>query len=191
MEAIHIIISAIFVNNVILIQFLGLCPFFGVSGKLKPAIGMSAAVILVMTLASMITWMIYRLILERFSVEFLEIILFIFVIASIVQILELLMKRYIPSLHKTLGIYLPLITTNCAILGVAFLNIMNEYTFTSSIIHGFSSGIGFMIALLLMAGIRERLDLGDVPKSFKGVPIAFMTAGIISLAFLGIGTFLS
>ncbi len=190
MDAFHLIISAIFVNNVILIQFLGMCPFFGVSGRLRTALGMSAAVILVMTLASAITWFLYWFFLDRFGVEYLEIILFIFVIASLVQILEILMKKYRPSLHKSLGIFLPLITTNCAILGVAFLNIINEYTFVSSVTYGLASGIGFMIALLLMAGIRERLELGAVPKAFKGVPIAFITAGIISLVFLGMGAFL-
>ena len=190
MDAFHIILTAMFVNNVVLIMFLGMCPFFGVSGRLKPALGMGTAVLLVMTLASAITWLIYWLLLKTFNAEFLEIILFIFVIASLVQILEILMKRFYPAMHDLLGIYLPLITTNCAILGVAFLTIMEEYTFTSSLLYGFCAGIGFMIALLLMAGIRERLDLGDVPKAFKGVPIAFITAGVISLAFMGIGTFL-
>ena len=190
MDAFHIILTAMFVNNVVLIMFLGMCPFFGVSGRLKPALGMGASVLLVMTLASAITWLIYWLLLKTFNAEFLKIILFIFVIASLVQILEILMKRFYPAMHDLLGIYLPLITTNCAILGVAFLTIMEEYTFTSSLLYGFCAGIGFMIALLLMAGIRERLDLGDVPKAFKGVPIAFITAGVISLAFMGIGTFL-
>ncbi len=190
MDAFHIILTAMFVNNVVLIMFLGMCPFFGVSGRLKPALGMGASVLLVMTLASAITWLIYWLLLKTFNAEFLKIILFIFVIASLVQILEILMKRFYPAMHDLLGIYLPLITTNCAILGVAFLTIMEEYTFASSLLYGFCAGIGFMIALLLMAGIRERLDLGDVPKAFKGVPIAFITAGVISLAFMGIGTFL-
>lgn len=190
MDAFYIILSAMFVNNVVLIMFLGMCPFFGVSGRLKPALGMGAAVTLVMTLASALTWVIYRVILEFFNAEFLEIILFIFVIASLVQILEIAMKKYYPVMHEALGIYLPLITTNCAILGVAFLNIMEEYTLAGSVLYGFFAGLGFLIALLLMAGIRERLELGEVPKSFRGVPIAFVTAGVISLAFMGIGTFL-
>ncbi|MGM5482630.1 MAG: electron transport complex protein RnfA [Nanobdellota archaeon] len=184
-----IIISAIFVNNVVLMKFLGMCPFFGVSKNLKPAIGMSSAVTVVMTIASFATWLCYRLVLEPLGMGYLKIIIFIFVIASLVQLVELIIKRYSKPLYKSLGIYLPLITTNCAVLGVAFLNITNEYSLINSVIYGFSSGIGFTIALLIMSGIREKLELSDVPKAMRGVPIAFISAGLISLAFLSFKTF--
>lgn len=185
-----IILSAMFVNNVILMKFLGMCPFFGVSKNLKPAIGMSAAVTFVMTIASFVTWLAFRMVLEPLNVEFLRIVIFIFVIASLVQLVELAIKRFSQPLYKNLGIYLPLITTNCAVLGVAFLNITNEYNLINSVIYGFASGLGFTIALLLMSGIRERLELGDVPRAMKGVPIAFIAAGLISLAFLSFKTFI-
>ncbi|MFW5990791.1 MAG: electron transport complex subunit RsxA [Candidatus Nanoarchaeia archaeon] len=185
-----IILSAVFVNNVILMQFLGMCPFFGVSKSLKPALGMSAAVTFVMTIASFVTWLVYWLVLEPLSAQYLKIVIFIFVIASLVQLVELVIKKYSQPLYKTLGIYLPLITTNCAILGVAFLNITNEYNLFNSIVYGFSAGVGFTIALLLMAGIRERLELGETPKAMQGAPIAFITASLISLAFLGLKSFM-
>lgn len=185
-----IILSAMFVNNVVLMKFLGMCPFFGVSKRMKPALGMSAAVTFVMTLASFVTWFAYWLVLEPLGVEYLKIVIFIFVIASLVQLVELTIKRYSKALYSTLGIYLPLITTNCAILGVAFLNITNEYNLVNSVVYGFSAGIGFTIALLLMSGIRERLELGNVPKAMRGVPIAFIAAGFISLAFLSFKTFM-
>ncbi|MFT4297868.1 MAG: electron transport complex subunit RsxA [Candidatus Woesearchaeota archaeon] len=180
-----IMFGLIFVNNLILTQFLGLCPFFGVSTKTKNAFGMGIAVIFVMALSSIVSWMIYHMVLSPLNLEFLQIITFILIIAFLVQLVELFIKKYSAGLYKALGIYLPLITTNCAVLGVAFLNILENYSFVGSIVAGISAGIGFLIALLLMSGIRERLELMDVPKPFKGMPIAFIVAALMSLAFLG------
>jgi electron transport complex protein RnfA len=179
-----IIIGAIFVNNFILARFLGLCPFFGVSKKTKPALGMGLAVIFVMTLASVVTWSAYNLILIPLQIEYLQIIVFILVIATLVQFVELFLKKVNPVLHKALGIYLPLITTNCAVLGVAFLNVQENYSFVAALVFGISAGVGFLLALLLMSGIRERLELSKVPEAFKGIPIAFIVAALMSMAFL-------
>jgi len=179
-----IIIGAIFVNNFILTRFLGLCPFFGVSRKTSSALGMGFAVVFVMTLASMSTWLIYNLVLIPLKVEYLQIVTFILVIATLVQLVELFLKKTNEALYKALGIYLPLITTNCAVLGVAFLNVQENYGFIASTVFGASAGIGFTLALFLMSGIRERLDLAKVPKAFQGVPIAFIIASLMSLAFL-------
>lgn len=179
-----IIIGAIFVNNFILTRFLGLCPFFGVSRRTKPALGMGLAVIFVMTLASSITWIVYNLILIPLGLQYLQIIVFVLVIATLVQFVELFLKKANPALYKTLGIYLPLITTNCAVLGVAFLNVQENYSFIAALVFGISAGVGFLLALLLMSGIRERLELSKVPKAFAGIPIAFIVAALMSMAFL-------
>jgi Na+-translocating ferredoxin:NAD+ oxidoreductase subunit A len=179
-----IIIGAIFVNNFILTRFLGLCPFFGVSKKTKPALGMGLAVIFVMTLASIVTWIVYNLILVPLGLQYLQIIVFILIIATLVQFVELFLKKANPVLYKALGIYLPLITTNCAVLGVAFLNVQENYSFIAALVFGLSAGVGFLLALLLMSGIRERLELSKVPKAFSGIPIAFIVAALMSLAFL-------
>tara|TARA_Y100000310_G_scaffold332577_1_gene408438 strand:- start:24 stop:602 length:579 start_codon:yes stop_codon:yes gene_type:complete len=179
-----IIIGAIFVNNFILTRFLGLCPFFGVSKKTKPAVGMGLAVIFVMTLASIVTWIVYNLILVPLGLQYLQIIVFILIIATLVQFVELFLKKANPVLYKALGIYLPLITTNCAVLGVAFLNVQENYSFIAALVFGLSAGVGFLLALLLMSGIRERLELSKVPKAFSGIPIAFIVAALMSLAFL-------
>jgi len=179
-----IAIGAIFVNNFILFKFLGLCPFFGVSKKTSSALGMGVAVIFVMTCASAITWPIYTYLLIPFEIEFMRTIIFILVIAAFVQLVEMIIRKYQPSLYKALGIYLPLITTNCAVLGVALVNLNERYSLIGSVVNGFSAGIGFTFALLLMSGIRERLELADVPKSFRNLPIAFITAALLGLAFM-------
>lgn len=180
-----IAIAAILINNVILKRFLGLCPFLGVSKQLDAALGMGMAVIFVMTMASIVTFGIYHHILVPFNIEYLRTIAFILVIATLVQFVEMVIEKTSPGLYRSLGIYLPLITTNCAVLGVAVLNVDNAYNFVEMVIHGFSSGLGFTIALLLMAGIRERLDLADIPESLRGVPIAFIVAGLMAIAFQG------
>ena len=186
-----IIISMIFVNNFIFSKFLGLCPFFGVSKKTSNALGMGGAVIFVMGIASIASWLLYTFVLVPLNIEFLQIIGFILIIAFLVQLIEIFIRRFSQPLYKALGIYLPLITTNCAILGVAFLIIQESYTFTESLVGGLAAGVGFALALLLMSGIRERLELMDVPKPFKGLPIAFIVASLISLAFLGFAGMLS
>ena len=180
-----IMISMIFVNNFILTKFLGLCPFFGVSKKTQNALGMGLAVIFVMGIASVASWLIYALVLVPLKLEFLQIITFILIIAFLVQLVEIFIKKYSQPLYKSLGIYLPLITTNCAVLGVAFLNIQENYSFLGSLVAGISAGIGFTLALLLMSGIRERMEFMDIPKPFRGLPIAFIVASLMSLAFLG------
>lgn len=179
-----IAIGAIFVNNFILFKFLGLCPFFGVSKKTSSALGMGMAVIFVMTCASAITWPIYAYLLIPFEIEFMRTIIFILVIAAFVQLIEMIIRKYQPSLYKALGIYLPLITTNCAVLGVTLVNLEERYSLIESVVNSFSAGIGFTFALLLMSGIRERLELADVPKSFRNLPIAFITAALLGLAFM-------
>jgi electron transport complex protein RnfA len=180
-----IAIAAILINNVILKRFLGLCPFLGVSKQLDAALGMGMAVIFVLTMASIATFGIYHQILVPFGLEYLRTIAFILVIAALVQFVEMVIEKTSPGLHRSLGIYLPLITTNCAVLGVAVLNIDNAYGFAETVVHGFSAGLGFTIALLLMAGIRERLDLAEIPESLRGVPIAFIVAGLMAIAFQG------
>ena len=188
---IQISIAAVLIQNFVLARFLGLCPFFGVSKKLSSAAGMGMAVVFVMTVASMFTWIINRFVLIEYDLTYLRTIVFILVIASLVQLLEMALQKFSPSLYEALGIYLPLITTNCAILGVALLNTgINQftgetYTFIESIVSGVASGVGFTLALVLMAGIRERLELANVPKVLEGLPIAFVTAGLMALAFLG------
>jgi len=180
-----IFLSAALVNNFVLHRFLGLCPFIGVSRELKAALGMGGAVIFVMTLASAATWAVNTYILKPLGLDFLYIVSFILVIASLVQFVEMFIRRFSPPLYRALGIYLPLITTNCAVLGVALYNRTYGYNLVQSVVNGLGAGVGFTIALCLMAGIRERLDLVDVPEPLKGVAIAFITAGLMSMAFLG------
>lgn len=183
-ELIAIAIGSIFINNFVFSQFLGICPFIGVSKKLDSVLGMGFAVIFVMTLSSMVTFFLYHFLLKPFHLDFLKIVFFILIIASLVQFVEIILKKKMPFLYNSLGIYLPLITTNCAVLGVALLNITKEYNFIQSVLHGFSGGVGFLLALFLMSTIRERLEMANVPKAFKGVPIAFISAGLMALAFL-------
>ena len=183
---VQISIAAILINNFVLSRFLGLCPFMGVSKKLSSAIGMGMAVIFVMTVASMFSWIIYNYILVPYNVTYLYTIVFILVIASLVQLVEMILQKFSPALYEALGIFLPLITTNCAILGVAVLNTITEdYNFIESIVNGITSGIGFTLALVLMAGIREKLELANIPKPLEGLPIAFIAAGLMAIAFLG------
>jgi len=186
-----IIIGSIFINNFVISRFLGLCPYIGVSKKMDSAIGMGMAVIFVMTMASTITWLIYTFFLNKatsiFGIDltFLRTIAFILSIAVLVQFVEMVIKKAAPELYKALGIYLPLITTNCAVLGVSLLNINENYNFIESIVNGAAAGVGFTLVLVLMAGIRERLEYSKVPKSMKGMPISFIVAGCMALAFLG------
>lgn len=180
-----IIILSIFINNFVFSQFLGICPFMGVSKKSDSALGMGMAVTFVMTLASGVTWLIYYKILVPLHLEYLNIISFILIIASLVQFVEMFIQKSSPNLYKSLGVFLPLITTNCAVLGVAILNLQKEYNFIEATVNGFAAAVGFSIALLLMAGIRERLEYSDIPEAFKGVAIVFVTAGILAMAFMG------
>ena len=185
MEILLIIISAVFVNNVVLAQFLGICPFLGVSNKLSTATGMSAAVCFVITLATLVTFLLNNYVLQPLELEFLQTISFILVIAALVQMVEIVMKKVSPALYQALGIFLPLITTNCAVLGVAILVIQKDFSLVESIIYAFSTAIGFGLALTVYAGIREQLELVNVPKGMRGVAITMVTAGLLSLAFMG------
>jgi len=180
-----IILSAILVENFVLSKFLGICPFLGVSKKLSTALGMSGAVVFVMTVASAVTWAVYEFLLKTAGLEYLQTIVFILVIAALVQFVEIVLKKLIPSLYKALGIYLPLITTNCAVLGVAIMNIDRNYDFLTSVIYSFGAGLGFTLALILFAGVRERIEQSDIPESLKGVPIALIAAALVSVAFFG------
>ena len=185
MEYLLIFISAIFVNNIVLSQFLGICPFLGVSKKVDTALGMSAAVAFVLTLATIVTWLVQKLVLDAFGLQYLQTIAFILVIASLVQMVEIVMKKVSPALYQALGIFLPLITTNCAVLGVAILVIQKDFSLVESIIYAFSTAIGLCLALTVFAGIREQLELVNVPKGMRGVAITMVTAGLLSLAFMG------
>lgn len=185
MDIVNIIILALLVNNVVLAQFLGICPFLGVSQKISTSIGMGAAVVFVMTIANLVTYLIYNFVLAAFQIQFMQTITFILVIASLVQIVEIILKKVSPPLYQALGIYLPLITTNCAVLGTAILAITKNYSLVESLVYAVSTGLGFTLALLLMAGIREQLELTGVPKAMRGFPIALITAGMLSLAFMG------
>jgi electron transport complex protein RnfA len=180
-----IALTAIFIQNFVLARFLGLCPFIGVSKKMDSALGMGMALIFVMTLASTITWIIQTYLLIPYHIEFLQTIAFILTIASLVQFVEMAIQKTAPALYKSLGIYLPLITTNCAVLGVSILNIQSHYNFIEAIFNGFFVGLGFTMVLVMMAGIREKLDRADLPESMKGIPIALIVAGSMALAFLG------
>lgn len=184
-EMIIIIISAVLINNIVLSQFLGICPFLGVSKKLSSAIGMGVAVIFVLTLSSLITWAVQIFVLDKLGIGYLQTIAFILVIAALVQFVEMVMKKNTPDLYNALGVYLPLITTNCAVLGVAIINIQESYTFMQTFANSLGNGIGFTLALILFAGIRERLEDADLPKSMSGLPIALITAALMSISFLG------
>jgi electron transport complex protein RnfA len=185
MELIGIIIVAIFVNNVVFSQFLGICPFLGVSKKVDTAIGMSFAVMFVLTIASIVTFIVQKGILEQFGLEYLQTITFILVIASLVQMVEIVLKKISPSLYQALGVFLPLITTNCVILGVAILVIQKDFNLLESVIYAVATGIGYAMALIIFSSIREQLSLTKVPKTMQGIPIALITAGVIAMAFMG------
>ncbi|MBR2947631.1 MAG: RnfABCDGE type electron transport complex subunit A [Bacteroidales bacterium] len=193
-EILIIIVSAVFVNNILLSQFLGICPFLGVSNKVNTAIGMSAAVMFVMALSTLVTYIVNKYLLVSFNIEYMQTITFILVIAALVQMVEIVLKKISPALYQALGIFLPLITTNCAVLGVAIMVVTKEFTFGSeahmlnlgqSVVYAVASALGFGVAMVLFAGIREQLELVSVPKIFKGIPIALITAGILALAFMG------
>ncbi len=184
-ELLLILVSAVFVNNFVLARFLGICPFLGVSKKVETALGMGMAVIFVMTIASVVTWFIQYFILIPFGIEYLQTIAFILVIASLVQLVEMVIQKVSPVLYQSLGIFLPLITTNCAVLGVAVLNIQKGYSFLETVVFALGASIGFTLAMVLFAGLRERIDLAPVPHSFRGTAIALVTAGLLSLAFMG------
>ncbi len=180
-----IILVAVLVDNFVLIRFFGICPFLGVSKKVDTSLGMGMAVIFVMTMASLVTWLIYNFLLVPFEIEYLRTVAFILVIASLVQLVEMVIQKISPALNQALGIFLPLITTNCAVLAVAILNIQNDFTLLESIVYGFGAALGFTLALVLIAGMRERLEMVTVPKPFSGTAIALVTAGILSIAFMG------
>lgn len=185
MDLLAIIFVAILANNIVLNQFLGICPYLGVSKRIETSMGMGMAVIFVMTLAAIVTWVIYALLLEPFGLTYLRTIAFILVIAALVQFVEIVLKKTNPTLFRALGIYLPLITTNCAILGVALLNVQAGHSIIQTIIYSIATGIGFTIALVIMAGIRERLELANVPGLLRGAAVTLVSAGILSLAFMG------
>lgn len=194
MEYIIIIISAVFVNNILLAQFLGVCPFLGVSNKVSTAVGMSGAVCFVMAVATLVTYLVQYYLLVPLGIEFMQTIAFILVIAALVQMVEIILKKISPALYQALGIFLPLITTNCAVLGVAILVVSKEFTFggdahylnlAESVVYAIASALGFGLAMTLFAGLREQLELSNVPKAFKGLPIALITAGILAMAFMG------
>ena len=181
-----LLISSSIVSNIVLSQFMGLCPFLGVSRKIKTAGGMGTAVIFVITLASAVAGVIYKFILQPLHIEYLETIVFILVIAALVQFVEMFLKKNIPTLYTALGVYLPLITTNCAVLGVALLNTQNDYNFIESVVYGITGGLGFLLAIFLFAAVREQLEVSsENPKAFDGFPIALVTAGLMALAFMG------
>lgn len=185
MEYILIFISAIFVNNIVLSQFLGICPFLGVSKKVDTAMGMGAAVAFVLTLATIVTFLLQQFVLVPLHIEYLQTISFILVIASLVQMVEIILKKISPPLYQALGIFLPLITTNCAVLGVAILVIQKQFSLIESVVYAFSTAIGFALALIVFAGLREQLALTKVPKGMRGMSIVLITAGLLSLAFMG------
>ena len=180
-----IIIGSIFINNIIFAKFLGCCPFMGVSKKIDASLGMGMAVTFVITIASGVTWLVYWFILEPMGLAYLQTIAFILIIASLVQFVEMAIQKTSPSLYKALGVFLPLITTNCAVLGVAIINIQANYNFIETLINGFSVAVGFSLALILLAGIRERIEYSAIPKAFQGIPIAFLTASLLAMAFMG------
>lgn len=184
-ELLVIIVSSSLVSNVVLSQFLGLCPFLGVSRKVKTAGGMGVAVIFVITLASAVAGVINKYVLIRFNIQYLDTIVFILVIAALVQFVEMFLKKAMPSLYEALGVYLPLITTNCAVLGVAISNEQAEYGILTGMVNGFATAVGFTIAIVILAGIREKIEYNDVPESFRGMPIVLLTAGLMAIAFVG------
>jgi electron transport complex, RnfABCDGE type, A subunit len=185
MEYILIFIAAVFVNNIVLAQFLGICPFLGVSKKVETAVGMSAAVAFVMTVATLVTFLVQKYVLEPSGLGFMQTICFILIIAALVQMVEIILKKVSPGLYGALGVFLPLITTNCTILGVAIMVIQNNYDLLTSVVYAISSAIGFGLALIIFSGIREQLSLTKVPKGMEGIPVALVTAGILAMAFMG------
>ena len=194
MEYIIIIISAVFVNNILLAQFLGVCPFFGASNKVETAVGMAGAVTFVMTASTLITWLLYSFVLAPLNIQFMQTVSFILVIAALVQLVEIILKKISPSLYRALGIFLPLMATNCAVVGVSILVVTKEFSFggaahmlnlTETIVFAVANALGFGLALIIFAGMREQLELSNIPKAFKGIPIALVTAGILALAFMG------
>lgn len=184
-ELLLIAAGSALVNNVVLSQFLGLCPFLGVSRKISTAAGMGAAVIFVITIASACTSLIYNGILEPLNLTYLQTIVFILVIAALVQFVEMVLKKKMPSLYQALGVYLPLITTNCAVLGVAIINVQKDYGFITSVVNGLGTAIGFTVAIVILAGLRERMEYNDIAPAFKGMPIVLVTAGLMAIAFMG------
>ncbi|WP_314126810.1 electron transport complex subunit RsxA [Segatella maculosa] len=185
MEYLLIFVSAIFVNNIVLSQFLGICPFLGVSKKIDTAIGMGGALAFVLTLATIITWLIQKYVLDALNLEYLQTLAFILVIAALVQMVEIILKKVSPSLYQALGIFLPLITTNCCVLGVAILVIQKDYTLLQSIVYTFSTALGFALSLVLFAGLREQQELVNIPKGMRGMSIVLVTASLLALAFMG------
>ena len=184
-EILVLMFSAIFIENFIFSKFYGCCPFLGVSEKPDTALGMGMAVTFVMTISSAVTWLVYTYLLEPFGLAYLKTIAFILVIAGLVQFIEMFLRRFVPSLYSSLGIFLPLITTNCAVLGAALVNIQNNYNFIESVAFGFSAAVGFTMAIVIFAGVRARLKFSNPPKAFRGMPIALITAGLIAMAFMG------
>ena len=184
-ELILLVISSALVSNVVLSQFLGLCPFLGISKKVETAAGMGAAVIFVITLASAVTGVIYKFVLEKFNITYLQTIVFILVIAALVQFVEMFLKKFMVGLYEALGVYLPLITTNCAVLGVALNNVKYDYDILTGTVNGFATAAGFAIAIIILAGIREKIEDNDIPECFKGMPIVLVTAGLMAIAFCG------
>ena len=184
-QLIIIALGSSLVSNVVLSQFLGLCPFLGVSKKVKTAAGMGGAVIFVITLASLVAGLLYEYVLEPLNITYLKTIVFILVIAALVQFVELFLKKYMKSLYQALGVFLPLITTNCAVLGVAITNVNLEYDLLTSVVNGFATSVGFAIAIIILAGIREKLEYNDIPNPFQGMPIVLITAGLMAIAFCG------
>ncbi len=184
-ELLIILISSSLVSNVVLSQFLGLCTFLGVSKKVETAAGMGTAVIFVITLASLVAGVIYKFVLIPLNIEYLQTIVFILVIAALVQFVEMILKKYVPSLYTALGVYLPLITTNCAVLGIALVNVQKDYGIFTGVVNGFATAVGFTISIVLLAGIREKMEYNDIPESFKGMPIVLVTAGLMAIAFCG------
>ena len=185
LEYISIIITAIFINNIVLAQFLGICPFLGVSKRISSAVGMGMAVTFVITIATTVTWLLQYFVLTPLGLEFLQTIAFILVIAFLVQLLEIVMKKTVPAMYQALGVFLPLITTNCAVLGVAILVVQKGFNLMESIIYGVATSIGFTLALWIFAGIREQLELSDSPRAMRGTPLALLCAGLLALAFMG------
>lgn len=184
-EMMFILMSMVLVDNLVLAKFLGICPFLGVSKKIDSAVGMSYAVIAVMVLATAVTWPIYNYFLAVYEIEYLQTIVFILVIASLVQLIEMALKKYMPALHQGLGVYLPLITTNCAVLGIAILNIDNGYTFLQSMVNAIGGGLGFLLAMVLFSGVRRHIDSCDIPLTFRGIPSTLIAASILALSFMG------
>lgn len=185
MDIFQLFISAIFVNNIVLAQYLGNCPYLGCSKERGVAFGMGSAVVFVTIMATLFTWLIQTFVLIPFGIEYLQTLAFILVIAALVQFVEMFLKKAVPTLYQALGVYLPLITTNCAVLGVVLLNVQNNYNFIESVVYGITGGVGFLLAIVLFSSIRERLEFSDPPKAFRGFPIALITAGLMALCFMG------